>query len=278
MKRIAAALIAASLLLSMSACQKKELSVNDTVSNRGPVTGIAIDQDNLHDAASALNADASGEETEESEPEDSTPKKPKPVAPKKVESEEETDSVESKPSDNKDNESKEESSKDESSKDESSKDESSTPKETTGGTSDEVAADGSFYYEDVFIQLPAGYYIQSNSNNIITTVPGDYPYTNQNITFTMAAGKSAHITQEDVDTMYSSAYEGYSGCKEFIDYTIDGYDAQYYSFDISISGLTLNMAQLAVYLDNKSVIFTFTSEQSEDFSVLKKSADSVRVP
>ena len=164
MKRIAAALIAASLLLSMSACQKKELSVNDTVSNRGPVTGIAIDQDNLHDAASALNADASSEETEESEPEDSTPKKPKPVAPKKVESEEETDSVESKPSDNKDNESKEESSKDE-----SSKDESSTPKETTGGTSDEVAADGSFYYEDVFIQLPAGYYIQSNSNNIIST-------------------------------------------------------------------------------------------------------------
>ena len=112
---------------------------------------------------------------------------------------------------------------------------------------------------------------------MVLTVPGNYPYTNQNVTITSTSGGSERITREELDSTYQGVFEGYSGCKDFTEYTIDGYDAQYFTFDVNMQDLQLNMAQLAVYLDRKCVIITFTLEVSEDFSVLKKAADSVRI-
>ncbi len=254
MKKAAALAIALSMILSFSACQKKQSS-DDAVSARGPVTSVGI---------SADDNDGSSPETANDAP--SVPLRINPNVQTLDDTEEESVSSQKpkKEIGNKNSESETES-------------KTESQKEASGGTSDEIAENGTYTYEGVTIDLPAGYKIQSNNDNVITTVPADFPYTNQNVTFSMSEGNTAHITEEQVNSMYKDMFEGFTGCKEFVEYTIDGYNAQYFSYDVSMSDISLNMAQVALYLDNKAVIITFTSEVSADFSVLKKAADSVRV-
>lgn len=256
MKRFVVCAIALSLVMAFAGCQKQPVESGSTVSARGPMGNegtSSVKSAPIEEDSSAFSV-PSVPEISISQPEVS-------IAPKLDVS----------------NPLGASSSSEEESKTESQEESKTESKSSSNSTSDEVAENGTYVYAGVTIDLPAGFFVQSDSDDTIITVPGDYPDTNQNVTFTKSEGTVAHITQDEIDTMYKDVFDDFSGCKEFTEYTIDGYDAQYFSYDVSMSDISLNMAQLAIYLDNRAVIITFTSEASEDFSVLKKAADSVRV-
>jgi len=275
MKRLAFCAAALLVAFSLSACQKQQFE-SGTVSARGPITNADVTEsapNNTFESFSVPDfATESSESSGENKPIGLSPNLTASKSDETSSATEDKDESSSKSEDKSEVSSKTED-KDEGSSQSADKDESKSSDTSSG----EVAENGTFVYEGVTIDLPAGYYIQSDSDNVITTVPEDYPYVNQNVTFTMSEGKSAHITEEDINSMYEGMFDNFSGCKEFNEYTIDGYDAQYFSYDLEMSGIKLEMSQLAIYLDDKSVIITFTSEESEDFSVLKKAADSVRI-
>ena len=263
------------MAVSLTACSQSVLgSDDDSEIRRGPLTSSEV----IGGGGSISSQETSSQENDADDGIESAlpgilqdvaktvskPQKEKPAEHKHEENKESSEE-ESEP------EKKEESSE------ESSEESKAESKKASDVTYDEVAEDGTFVYNGVTISLPAGYSVKSNDDDEVLTVPGNYPYTNQNVTFTSISGGSERITREELDSTYQGVLEGYSGCKDFTEYTIDGYDAQYFTFDVNMQDLQLNMAQLAVYLDRKCVIITFTSEVSEDFSVLKKAADSVRI-
>ena len=268
MKKFVVCAITLALVMSFAGCQKQPVENGSTVSARGPMVSEGTSSVEL--TSQDENSDAfsmpSVPDISISQPEVSVVPKLNTSNPFGEKPESKVESI---------TESKEESK--EESKPESKEESKTESKSSTGGTSYEVADNGNYIYEGVSIDLPAGYHISSDSSGTIITVPGDYPNTNQNVTFTKSTGQMTHITKEEIDSMYKDIFDGFSGCKEFNEYTIDGYDAQYFSYDVKMSDISLNMAQLAIYLDNKAVIITFTSEVGEDFSVLKTAADSVKV-
>ena len=174
----------------------------------------------------------------------------------------------------------EESKAESSESEEESKAESESDREeerkSKGFTSDEIAEDGEYTYEDVTVNLPAGFYIYSDSG-VVIAVPEDYPETNQNVTFTKQSGKIDIIEREDLESSYSTMFDGFSGIDTYKNYKIDGYDAQMFTYTVTMYDVTLNMGQVAVYLDDKAVIMTFTSEENENNDAMIKAMDSIRV-
>lgn len=266
MKKILSAVMLVAIMLSTTACSSTNTNTESQTDSQTTSRALLTDLQSETVSSESLYQQKIKNKTNESKNEES---KSESKAESKSESKTESKT-----------ESKEESKAESEAE---SKSESKTVK-IIGGTSSKIEEDGEYTYEGVTLNLPQGYYIYSkNSYNdgvsVVVTVPEDYPDTIQMVTFTTMNGMYAHSTKEELEEVYNNSVEGFGGFTYFRDYSIDGYDAQEFTYLLTNSnGATLNMGGIAIYFNNKVVLIDYGSEINEDNSQLTIAMSTIRIP
>lgn len=151
-----------------------------------------------------------------------------------------------------------------------------TTEATKADDKDSDGKSGNVYtYEGASITLPDGFTVK-NVSAARVAYPPDYPTKTDNIAFTSSpADKASNYTKQILDSTYQNMFKGFSSVG-FENITLDGHDAIKYSYKMEMSGVKMIQTQILLFLDAKTVIFTFVSVSGDYDKAFEQSIESIK--
>ncbi len=143
---------------------------------------------------------------------------------------------------------------------------------------DQTTDGGNYYtFEGVRIPLPDGFSVDGSST-VPIAYPPEYPEKTDNINFTKAAADDiAAYTRKEVEQAYSTAVEGFEKFKSFEKKKIDGTDAVEQTYDIQIGDIAMEITQVVLFLEDKTISVTYSSVSGEYDTAFAESVARIRI-
>ncbi len=196
------------------------------------------------------------------------------------------DDEESSESEDESSESEDESSEDEESsesEDESSEDEESSESEDESSESDELTTEDGTYaagdvveFSGVSFIVPEGFTCEVTDGYAEITSEDEYALESINVQATSADDISTY-SQETFDGMYEKIYSDSFTSGTYEVSTLDGADTIYYTASIAMEGISMELIQYCIFLEDASIIATMGYVDGEVAATMDAFVDSFEI-
>ena len=159
------------------------------------------------------------------------------------------------------------------SKQESKAESKSESKEET----DNSAYQDYYEYEGVSFKVPDGFHADDESGSNVIFYHEDFPQVADNITLATSDETVDIYTEENVNRTLGAFLSDFDKCRNYNKYTIDGYDAVRYTYDVTTNGVEVTQTQVICFLDSKAVMLAFTGVTGENDAAFEEAVNSIRV-
>lgn len=246
------------------------------------LTSCGVDEKEDDDDKSVSDKERDEDEDEEDEDEEDEDKDKESSEDDEESSESEDESSE----DEESSESEDESSEDEESsesEDESSEDEESSESEDESSESDELTTEDGTYaagdvveFSGVSFIVPEGFTCEVTDGYAEITSEDEYALESINVQATSADDISTY-SQETFDGMYEKIYSDSFTSGTYEVSTLDGADTIYYTASIAMEGISMELIQYCIFLEDASIIATMGYVDGEVAATMDAFVDSFEI-